>query len=345
MKKIYITLLSGLFISQFMTAQTLTKAANEPIVGDMNLFKGFDSVGVVPKNGGTGQSWNFSSFIQNTVTASSTYTTPASVASSSAFAGVTIVENQGGGDYNYFKSTSTPTTQYEILGMSSVANGITFNYTNSAVAAIWPVSFGYTNTDNFSGTISGALSGTLDGTVTSNATGTGTITMPGGQVLSNVLQVKIVNTVTLNVSGGLITGTVAGTDYEYYHSSQKFPLLKVAYSKQTLSSFGGPTVTTTADISANGAIITGLNDKNFDATFQIFPNPAKDAFNVNLTNTSGETGVVYIYNAVGQLVKRVELGNNSVLSQNISLSDLTSGIYIVKTSLGEKSSSRKLVVE
>jgi len=44
---------------------------------------------------------------------------------------------------------------------------------------------------------------------------------------------------------------------------------------------------------------TGLNDKNFDATFQIFPNPAKDQFHVNLTNTSLQNGSLDIYNSIG----------------------------------------------
>lgn len=319
-----------------MTAQTLTQAANEPIVGDMNNFKGHDSVGVVPKNTGSAQTWNFSSFTLNTNTLSSTFQSTTAVGASSAFPGSTIAENQGGGSYNFYKTVGS---QYEMTGSSST--GGDFTYTNTAIVANWPVAMGYSLTDTYAGNLSGGLAGTLSGTITSEATGTGSLTIPGGTSFSNVLQVRVKNKVFATVTSPFpTTFTVTGTDYMYYHSSQKFPLMQVSYQATT-----GFTNTTSADIYLNNALITGLNDKNFDATFQIFPNPAKSAFSVNLTNAAGETGVVYIYNSIGQLVKQVELGNESVLAKNIAISDLSSGIYVVKTALGSKTSSRKLVVE
>ena len=174
--------------------------------------------------------------------------------------------------------------------------------------------------------------------------GTGTITLPGGFItLTNILQTKVVQTLTVTTAA--ISGTLQSTDYSYYHSSQKFPVLFVSYSKQTLTSILGPTVTTSASVKGNAIILTGVNDKNFDATFAIFPNPAKESFNVSLTNINNENSTVVIYNSVGQVVKTIELGNASVLEKNIVISDLSSGIYIVKTSLGNKTSARRLIVE
>jgi hypothetical protein len=107
----------------------------------------------------------------------------------------------------------------------------------------------------------------------------------------------------------------------------------------------GPTVTTTAKIEVNNNVFTGLNDKNFDATFQIFPNPATDQFHVNLTNNSLENGTMDIFNSIGQLVSHVELGNEPTIQKTISLNQYKSGIYIVKTSLGNRTSTRKLIIE
>jgi hypothetical protein len=342
MKKIYLTLLSGLFMSQLANAQTLTQAANSPVAADANNYKGYDSVGVVPKNMGANQSWNFGAYTQNATVVSSSFAAPASTATA-AYPGVTVVENLGGGNFNYWKAATTPTTQLELLGKSET-NGA-YSYTNSAINYIWPVAFGNTNSDTYGGPLTGVIAGTSNGSITVNASGTGTITLPTGIVLTNILQTKITQTVSTTITSPLSGSEIIHmTTYNYYHASQKFPVLKVAYSASTISILG-PTVQVTAQVLGNNAVITGLNDMNFDATFQIFPNPAQDAFKVRLSNNNSEHGTIIIYNAVGQVVKTVELGSASVLENNISITELPAGIYVVKTTLGNKSSARRLIVE
>src|SRR5687767_4297309 len=113
MKKIYV-LLSAIALTGGICAQTITKAANEPVSGDLRIKKGFDSVGVVPKNTGANLSWNFSAFTANSNTASSTYTTASSLSSSSLFAQANIAEPTSSGDIFFYRSTNTPTTQFEL---------------------------------------------------------------------------------------------------------------------------------------------------------------------------------------------------------------------------------------
>lgn len=345
MKKLYITLLSSLFLGQVATAQTLTKAANEPVVGNTNSYKGYDSSGVIPKNTGANMSWNFSAITQNTAVSSATFVAPGSVPSSSAYPSATIVEDQGNNSYVFYKSVATPTTSFESLGYQTPNLSLTF--TNSAIGAVWPIGFGYSYTDTYSGNVTQPVTGTLAGTITTTGSGTGTITLPGGTVLSNILQVRTKYTTTLTSGSGFstITGTILATDYSYYHSSEKFELLTVSYQKQTLNSIGGPTVTSGAGIRVNSAVIQGLTDNNFNSTFQIFPNPAKDAFNINLTNTANVMCTVEIYNSIGALSKVLSLGNSPQIKQTISLADLSPGLYIVKTTMGTQSSSRRLIIE
>jgi len=231
MKKLYITLFFGLFINQITTAQlSLTKAFNEPVVGNSETKKGYDSLAlIVPKNTGVGLTWNFSSFAANTSSSNSTYTTPASVPASTAFTGVTIVENQGGGNYNYWKSTAT---NYELLGSSN--STISFNYNgSSAIAAIWPIAINYNNTDVYSGTVGGSFLGTLSGTINTNAVGSGTLIIPGGTIFTNILQTRTSNSVDVFVTSPISTTiSIVGIDYNYYHGSQKFPLMTVSYENQ-----------------------------------------------------------------------------------------------------------------
>jgi hypothetical protein len=344
MKKLYFSI-TALFFAGAVQSQTLTLAANEPTVGDVNTTRYYDSIGVVPKNTGANQSWNFGTYTLNPAAqVVKNFTTAASVPSSSIFPGTTLVEIAGNGDRNYWKSASTPTTQFELLGIDQ-PSGVLLNFTNSAVAAIWPVTFGSTLTDVSSGTVMVGSSGSMNSTISVEGTGTGTITLPGGLVFSNILQVRTMHTITLTIGGGPATASIISTTYDYYHSSQKFPMLTVAYETEVQSSGGTPTVTLTNKIKGNKMVLTGLNDMNFEAAFQIFPNPAKGAFQVNLDNASRETGSIIIYDHTGKAVRHIILENDLVIRKHIGLQGLSAGIYVVKTSLGNRSSARKLVVE
>lgn len=335
MKKIYFTILSfGLTLASFGQV-TLTKATNEPIVGDVEMYQYFDTVAVLNNSTGTNQNWNFSALTSNTLTEMTTYTTVASTPSASAFSSATIAGDDGQGGYTYGKST---TSQYELVGI--VDPNITLNFTNTAIAAIWPVSYGYTNTDPFSGSVaSGTMTGTSNGTITTVASGSGTITLPGGAVY-NALQVKTTQKINISLMFGLVTATVVNTGYSYYTSSQKFPILTVSYSNAS-----GAFTSNTGDVKVNSNVVTGINNLNSETSFNIYPNPAKNNFNIKLQNVNNANCKLEIVNAFGSLVKSTDLGNNSQISNTISISDLSSGMYFVKTTVGDKTSTRKLIVE
>ncbi len=347
MKKIYLVL-SAVAISFGSYAQlSVTKAANEPVAGDSKMIKGFDSIGVVPKNTGAGLNWNFSSFVQNTVNATTTFSTAASIPSSTLFPGCTVVENTPSGDKNFWKAASTPSTQFEMLGINN-SLGIEFNFnTDPLVMVVWPATMGYSMTDVGTGSISAfSNAGTLASTITMLGSGTGTVVLPGSLTYTNVLQTKMTQTLYAVVPSLGYTISVLSTGYSYYAGTQKFPLVTVNYEKTTLNSAFGPTVTNTSKIEMNGNVITvGINEVNFDADFTMFPNPAKDNFSVSLSNSSNDNGTIEIYNELGQIAKRIDLGNESVIKTNVSVADLKPGIYIVKTNIGTRTSSRKLIVE
>ena len=338
MKKIYLSIIASAFMLSANAQLSLTKAFNEPVLGDLNTKPNYDSAAVLPKNTGTNQLWDVSALTTNTVVDVSTYTSVASTPNGAAFTGATLAESDGQGGYTYSKSTAT---QYEIVGVDQPGLNLNFN-TNTAIAAIWPVSYGYTNTDLFSGTATanGTLTGTASGTVTTNASGSGTLIIPGGASFTNVLQVKAQQIVNVSLAFGFVTATVTAIDYNYYHASQKFPILTISYNN-----IQGSFSNTSGTVKVNGAVITGVNDLNFDATFSIFPNPAKNNFNVNLQNVNNANCKVEIVNAYGAIVKSIDLGYDSKISNNISISDLSSGIYFVKTTLGDKTSARKLIIE
>ncbi|MBA4240201.1 MAG: hypothetical protein C0448_05720 [Sphingobacteriaceae bacterium] len=337
MKKIYLSIIAATIAFSANAQLTLTKAFNEPVLGDVNSKEIFDSVAVLNNSTGLNQVWNFSALTSSSVTEVGTFTTVASTPNGSNYAGATIVEDDGQSGFTYYKSTST---QYEIVGIEDP--NIVLNFTNTAIAAIWPVTMGYSNTDLFAGSAAagGTLTGTATGTTTTMGTGTGTLIIPGGASFTNILQVKTQQNVELNLAGGFITATVQTTDYNYYHGTQKFPLLTVSYSDVQ-----GAFANTSATIKINNSVITGINDLNFDASFNIFPNPAKDYVNVKLHNAVNSNCKIQIVNSIGQIAQEIDLGNDSEITRNISVSNLNSGIYMVKTTLGNKVSVRKLIIE
>lgn len=336
MKKIYLSIIAISFMFAANAQLSLTKVFNEPVLGDVNTKQGYDSIGVIPKNIGANQLWDFSALTSNTVVGVSTFTTVASTPNGASFSSATLVEDDGQGGYTYTKATAT---QFEIVGI--VDPNATLNFTNTAIAAIWPVSMGYTNNDLFSGSaVSGTMTGTSSGTINTVASGTGTLMIPGGATFTNVLQVKSKQNVKLSFVFGLVTATVVSTGYDYYHGSQKFPLLSVSYTD-----ISGAITNTSASVKVNNSVITGINNLNFDASFNVFPNPAKDHVNVKLHNEMNANCSIEIINSVGQMARYVSLGNDTDISNNISISDLSSGVYLVKTTLGDKISVRKLVIE
>lgn len=337
MKKIYLSIIAVGFAFSVNAQLSLTKAFNEPLLGDVNSKQGYDSVAVLPSSTGANQVWDFSALTTNTVVDVVTFTTVASTPNGASYSSATLADDDGLGAYNYYKSTAT---QYELVGIDDP--NLSLNLSNTAIAAIWPVSMGYTNTDVFSGTANStaAGSGTATGTITTVASGTGTLILPGGISYTNVLQVKANQEVNVSLSFGIITVTVISTDYNYYHSSQKFPLLTVSYSDIT-----GAFTSSSATIKANANVVTGINNINFDSSFSIFPNPAKNNVYVKLNNATNANCVIEIVNAMGQTVQVNNLGNNSEISTSVSISNLSAGIYFVKTTLGDKVSARKLIVE
>ncbi len=334
MKKIY-SLIIVLACNFFAIAQpTLTKVFNQPILGDINTKLICDSVGVVPKNIGSNQLWDFSNFILTSNIETSTYIST-SAGGGASYTGSSFVEDYGSTKI-FMKATAT---QYEIVGIENPNFALNING-NTAIQFAWPVTMGYSKTDAFSGTATANnLNGNVSGNIVSTAPGMGTLIIPGGNTFYGVLQVRIRITATASFLFGTTSVNLKAVDYTYYDATRKFPLLTISYADVT-----GAYTSKEASIRVHDGIV-GINDLNFDATFNIFPNPAKEYFNVSLNNISNANCTVEIINAMGQSIQFHHLGNDAHISNNISISDLASGIYMVKTTLGNKSSVRKLIKE
>lgn len=84
----------------------------------------------------------------------------------------------------------------------------------------------------------------------------------------------------------------------------------------------------------------GVEDFNKTA-FSIYPNPTTDK-NVTISHNIDAKGTVSVYTLTGALVANSEL---SAGSQNLNLSSLSAGIYIVKIEAGNQTATQKLIVQ
>jgi hypothetical protein len=317
---------------------TLTKSGYEPVIGDKKgtyaLDTSFYSTGLPSNITGTAVTWDFSNLILNpTVTLnSSDYVAPASTTVTPP-AGATIAEDQNG-SYNFYKSVSTPSTQYELQSVKFGTLSLTF--TNTAIVARWPISYGYSLTDAIGGSVTFSLPATFTGSVTTVADGMGTLLMPQSNTFSNVLRVKSVQTIAVNV---FIIGNIANvkqTTYQYYHSSSKFPILTVNNSSTTFST-SPPAEVTSASGNANFLAI-GVKENSLNAfNFNVFPNPASNAVNVELPKGQVAESITLI-NSIGQTLK--SKNNSNVLN----VSDIPNGVYYLEVRSGDRSSRKPVVI-
>lgn len=336
MKKIYILFTVTLFAGFSASAQlSLTKAANEPVIGDVFPKQAYDSVGAVPKSTGAGQTWNFSTMTVNSATETSTYMAVSSTPNPTMYPAATIAEQQGTNNYTYYKSTSTT---FEVQGFSNP--GFDMNFSNSVVFANWPIGFGYSNTDSGGGVGSaGPATVAISATANVAAPGNGTIVLPGNVTLNNILQV--ITTITITQVSGTTTVNQLQKNYDYYSATQKFPVMTMQYQSQT----SGTVTSLNFSAWVNKNVVAGISSNTLADGFSVYPNPAKDVLNIALNNKLNEEVTATLNNMLGQPVKAIVLGTEGVINSQINLSDISRGIYTLNVQAGKNTSVKKIVIE
>jgi hypothetical protein len=333
-------------VSLFSRAQSLvlTQSAYEPVIGDSSFYSLLDTSafqsGLPVAMSGSNVVWDFTKLLSTFAKANSVYVDPLSVPGASAFPSATMVQKQGT-LFNYFKSVTSPTAQTEMLGINSSTLNLTF--TNTAILAKFPVSYGNSFTDNVSGSYNFSISGTFNGTVSTHADGSGTLQLPWGLTLNNVLRVKSVQTIYLNY-GIFPFATARQTVYNYFHSSQKFPVINITYS--SLSVTGSSTPSVSAIVTGNSkSISVGMDEVDRQLSLlQLYPNPTQDVVFIDANGLYGDV-FVEIFDAEGVALfssTRVMNGNSI---ETVSLEELPNGFYFVKIQSGEQSMLKKFIVQ
>lgn len=337
MKTLYITALSVAVTLSASAQFQLQEMWHGAHVGDLQGFRSYDSVGVVPKTTGANQTWDLSAFSFANAAMMITYKAPSAVPASSAFPTANLAADEGTAGVTYY-NRDTLAGKTEIVGESSTSGNTTF--ANAKQVMKWPLDYGGSFSDTYS--VSDAF-GSGTGSVSCSASGYGTVKLPGGISYQNCMQIKCSDMLSAVSSGtDASTFSVSSTIYTYYWDQTKFPLLQVMYNTliDTSGSF------TSASIEVNYLFaLTGITEHNFGANMTLCPNPASDHFNVQFENNMRQSCVIEITDAAGRVAKRVDLGSEAGINATVPVDDLNKGLYFVKTSLGNRQAVQKLLVE
>ncbi|MES2617420.1 MAG: PKD domain-containing protein [Bacteroidota bacterium] len=140
-----------------------------------------------------------------------------------------------------------------------------------------------------------------------------------------------INYIWLTGDGNTLTSANAGLSYSFA-APGKYCVTMIAENSLGCECTQTKCVTLATDINA-------VN--NIEQLISIYPNPTQGIFNVTVNGNMHESVTVYVYNAVGAIVKTVTVNSNSI---SIDLSELSNGIYVVKVLTDNKITTQNIVL-
>ena len=123
------------------------------------------------------------------------------------------------------------------------------------------------------------------------------------------------SSVNINISGGVQSITVSLNDA---YDGNAGVNMSVNLSQVAFCTVGGGSArnTSSTDISVNN--------------IKVYPNPANNILNIECRDFNGENITISLYNIYGQLVKRLDLKESYDEAQEINVSDLSEGLYLLR---------------
>jgi hypothetical protein len=313
---------------QLLAQPTINKAENYSI-GTKYTFYNCNTAGFNPGSAGTNEHWMFDDL---KMTDSTVYSivAPASTPNGSKYPTATYaVKNED--TFTYYNSTATGTY---LLGFSET--GMSYEYTNSALYVLRPLTYNTTIKDTFKENFSQSFgSGVGGGTVTLKADAYGMLHLPNG-VFNDVIRVRIdvvqTDSFEINIPPAppqKIKSTLMATKYAWYDNIHYAPLLAWDSTVVTIAGGpgGGPQTTKSVSYLAHEDYPTSVNDvkaakKSFAAAIQ------NNTLRLNGNFNTGSKYNVTVMNMAGQRIAEY----NTVAqdkNMNLELNSVAAGMYLI----------------
>lgn len=313
-------LLPALLLSAAAFAQyTVPAFYNFTAAAQTDNYVIVNTAGSLNQAASTGENvvWNFNTLSQNTTSASQVIT-PATADVTTYPGSTMLVQTETA------TSSGSNTTKYFFAqdangGISltgALSTGFTLNYaTNNAYLGQFPMSYGYTNTDNnIAGSFMyGNYSGTFTGSGTTTVDAYGTLTTNIGLANATpVTRIKTVQNLNLTIMG--FPGTLTQTMYSYYAGD----LLTGPVFRSITNHIVVPIVSMDQIVDTYESYVTTAGAQQFTkAMLSLTPNPVQ-----NVLHFSGVENI--------SKVTVIDAAGRSVLSGNgndVFAGNLSAGVY------------------
>lgn len=248
---------------------------------------------------------------------------------------------------NFFVFESSPSSLEQVGFMTS--NGVTrFEYSKPFVKMRYPFTYGDSYNGSYEGNyiVNDNVTGKIAGTYMVEGDGLGTLILPNGRKLSNVLRVKEVRTTKQTFTNSTVL--VTDITYRWYVAQHRFPVL-VLIRSEVKGENSEPVVSTRAAYNSDVMNSTTANpNSNISGIdISVYPNPYSDKVKIEFALAERCMVNLSVYDLSGKLVKEIE---NTTLDAGLKQYEfsakamgLTAGAYILKLKAGQLQETRKLL--
>lgn len=333
MKK-QLLLITGLFSAINVFAQSNMNQSNEPAIGDFKtMFTCETTTDPLANTTGSGVTWNFNNLVGlNGQTKVIELIDPSTTPAATYYPTSTKAFNIQGSLTNFFNSTPTErVSQGFVFEEPSFGTVLAVFSTNEQKSVQYPFANGNNFSDVFSGTLAFDFNGapqnpTCTGNAYAQIDGEGTLNLPQGTSIPNVIRYKIVDTVFTQVVFVIpLDVEIVRTQFEYYdYASGNLPVFIHTNVKIQQTGSTAPLADQTVVLSAvEPTNFAGLKEENSNEV-ALFPNPASDFISIKNIEE-------------GSKLELIDALGNSVISQTcmettekLSIGHLAKGSYIVR---------------
>ncbi len=216
--------------------------------------------------------------------------------------------------------------------------GISFNYSDPAEIGTFPMPYGFSNTDEFSGTFNfDGTPGTFSGDIVSTYDAYGMV-MTDSPMMDDFEadRLKVVETINLEIAGLGNVGTIVQTRYIYYGDLPGMPAI-IAYETFADLPLLGINETSYEMHYTNASVVLA-NPQHQKQAVSVWPNPTSGQLNLNL---DGKTMSGYSIADVNGRVIASAKGQFEI----IDIASLSKGFYILSITTSEGASAIKIIKE
>lgn len=309
--------------------------------GSSGTSTGIVYLGSVP-SGGADQTWDYSAldFPLSSTSTTTLLTDVASTPYAASFPSATHYISYSGDSYAYYTYTSTA---QQLVGYYIGTEMATYSIPGNILFDC-PIDYTDVQTESYAADYTtDTYTGTINGTTTFSYIGYGTLITELGTTDNIGMFKRVIDEIRTEDRDGLITRY--HTIYEVYfwqlplEPFDKFTIIyRTTYENDVFVSSSA-----SASLMTN-SVITSATGKLEPIEATLYPQPASE--NVYILSTGIEGKCTYaIYKMDGGLVKREEITEVSMGEFNISLSGISSGLYMIEISNENKIIKQKLVVK